>query len=181
MRRLSAVRRRVLPDDQLALIRAFAARGKSLIGIRTASHAFAASGNKPAPAGHTSWGAFDAEVLGGNYHGHHKAGAKVDVAVTPSETSHPLLQGVDIATLVGHGPSTKSARSPRPQPRSSSEPSPASQPNRSPGRTPLRVEGVVFYTSLGHVDDFTEAPFQRLLRNAVDLGLWPGPTPKNKN
>lgn len=163
-----SVRRRVLPDDQLALIRAFVASGKSLIGIRTASHAFAASGNKSAPAGHTSWGAFDAEVLGGNYHGHHKAGAKVAVSTTPSETSHPLLQGVDVATLVGHGSLYKVsplAKTATPLllgtiPGQPTEPIAWTNAPASGGR--------VFYTSLGHVDDFTEAPFQRLLRNAVD-------------
>ncbi|SIO66863.1 Trehalose utilisation [Singulisphaera sp. GP187] len=163
-----SVRRRVLPDPQLALIRAYVAGGKSLIGIRTASHAFAAAGNKPAPAGHTSWGAFDPEVLGGNYHGHHKAGEKVTVEPSPMETAHPIRQGVDATKLVGHGSLYKVsplAKTATPLlvgtiPGEPSEPIAWVNAPASGGR--------VFYTSLGHVDDFADPQFNRLLRNAVD-------------
>lgn len=169
-----SVRRRVLPDAQVAAIRAFVAGGKPVIGIRTASHAFAASGNKAAPAGHTSWGAFDAEVLGGSYHGHHKAGENVKVELSPTEPPHPILQGVDATKLVGHGSLYKVsplARTTTPLligtiPGQPSEPiawvnAPA-------------TGGQVFYTSLGHIDDFADSQFNRLLRNAIDWACGRG-------
>ena len=46
----SRPRRRPLPADQLALLKAHVAAGKPVLGIRTASHAFHLR-NKPAPEG----------------------------------------------------------------------------------------------------------------------------------
>ncbi|WP_406697382.1 ThuA domain-containing protein [Singulisphaera sp. Ch08] len=169
-----SVRRRVLPDPQLAAIRAFVTGGKSVIGIRTASHAFAASGNKAAPAGHTSWGTFDAEVLGGNYHGHHKAGEKVVVEPAPTDSPHPICQGVDVAKLVGHGslykvsPIAKTA-TPLLNGTIPGQPSEPIAWVNAPA-----TGGRVFYTSLGHVDDFADPQFNRLLRNAVDWACGRG-------
>lgn len=169
-----SVRRRVLPDPELATIRAFLTGGKPVIGIRTASHAFAASGNKPVPAGHTSWGGFDAEVLGGNYHGHHKAGVQTAVEPADTKSSHPILQGVDATKLVGHGSLYKVsplAKTATPLllgtiPGQPSEPIAWVNAPASGAR--------VFYTSLGHVDDFADPQFNRLLRNAIDWACGRG-------
>ncbi|MEZ6131570.1 MAG: SMP-30/gluconolactonase/LRE family protein [Planctomycetaceae bacterium] len=65
---LISIRRRALPKADLQLIRDHVAAGKPVVGIRTASHAFALSSGQP-PEGHDVWPELDAEVFGGNYHG----------------------------------------------------------------------------------------------------------------
>src|SRR5258708_21285460 len=60
-----SVRRRVPPPEQLAVVREYLESGKPLVGIRTASHAFALR-DKP-----DGWPAFDKDVLGGDYQMHY--------------------------------------------------------------------------------------------------------------
>ena len=55
-------------------MRRFVASGKPVVGIRTASHAFAARADTAVPEGHDVWNSFDADVLGGHYMNHFKVG-----------------------------------------------------------------------------------------------------------
>ena len=94
---LISIRRRTPPNEQLDAIRAHLAAGKPLVGIRTASHAFAVRDqNTPLASGATTWPEFDPEVLGGHYTGHHGAGPKVATAAAPGAERHPILRGVDL-------------------------------------------------------------------------------------
>jgi nicotinamidase-related amidase/type 1 glutamine amidotransferase len=165
-----SARRRVLPKGRLDAIRKFVAEGKPVIGIRTASHAFAPKAGAKVPTGHDAWGGFDAEVLGGHYTNHHAAGPVVTLALAPG-ASHPVLEGVEVAGLVGHGSLYKVsplARTATPL-----------MVGSIPGQSPEPVAWVnapasgnrVFYTSLGQADDFAEPAFNRLLRNAVDWAV----------
>jgi nicotinamidase-related amidase/type 1 glutamine amidotransferase len=163
-----SVRRRVLPTEQLEAIRRFVADGKPLIGLRTASHAFSPRGEEPVPGGHAAWASFDADVLGGNYKGHHGDGPQVAVSLAEGAAGHPILAGLDATKLAGHGSLYKV----RPlvgwaaplligtTPGAPAEP--IAWTNLGP------AGGRVFYTSLGHPDDFKQPEFARLLRNAVD-------------
>ncbi len=86
-------------------------------------------------------------------------------------TSHPILEGVEPSTLIGHGslykvsPLAKTA-------------TPLLM-GTIPGQAPEPVAWVnapatgnrVFYTSLGQMDDFQEPAFNRLLKNAIDWAL----------
>lgn len=163
-----SVRRRVLPDAQVALVRSFVAAGKPVVGIRTASHAFAASGKQSVPEGHTSWVTFDPEVLGGHYHGHHKAGLNVAIERVSAAETHPILAGIDVTKLSGRGSLYKvsplaKTTTPLLVGTIPGEPTePIAWVNAPAGG------GRVFYTSLGHVDDFAQPEFNRLLRNAID-------------
>src|SRR5690606_16281608 len=65
---LISVRRRPLPAEQIEVIRRFAASPKPMLGLRTASHAFALR-DATAAEGLVAWPEFDAEVWGGNYTG----------------------------------------------------------------------------------------------------------------
>jgi nicotinamidase-related amidase/type 1 glutamine amidotransferase len=165
-----SVRRRILPAAQMAAIRRFVARGKPLIGIRTASHAFAPRGNGPIPDGSGSWPEFDAEVLGGHYHGHHGEGPTARIEGSGA-LGHPILAGVDVARLVGHGslyrvrPLAGSATSLLMGAIPGQDPEPVAWTNLGPSG------GRVFTTSLGHPDDFQEPEFRRLLRNAADWAV----------
>jgi type 1 glutamine amidotransferase len=163
---LVSVRRRVPSAAQLARIREFIEAGKPVVGIRTASHAFSLRDGTPPPEGHSAWLTFDPDVLGGHYTGHHGVGPKVAVS-QPGESPHPIMAGVDLAQLQGHGSLYKVsplAVSATPLllgtiPDTPAEPLAWVYTNRYGGR--------VFYTSLGHIDDFAEPAFQRLLLNGV--------------
>ena len=171
---LVSLRRRALPEKDLEAVRRFVAAGKPVVGIRTASHAFDAKG-KPAE-GRAVWPKFDPEVLGGNYSGHHGAGPKTTVKPAPEAEKHPILAGVQ-TPFVSHGSLYKVsplAKSATPLLLGS-----------IPEQTPEPVAWVnqcgkarVFYTSLGHPEDFQDASFRRLLANGI---LWsldkPVPSP----
>jgi nicotinamidase-related amidase/type 1 glutamine amidotransferase len=162
---LVSMRRRALPARDLEAVRKFIAAGKPVVGIRTASHAFDARGK--GPAGHAEWAKFDPEVLGGNYSGHHGTGPKTTVTAAEGAGKHAALAGVQ-TPFVGHGSLYKVS------------PLAASTTplltGAIPGQAPQPVAWVnqhgkarVFYTSLGHPNDFQDAQFRRLLSNAI---LW---------
>lgn len=162
-----SVRRRVLPRRQLDVIRRFVESGKPVIGIRTASHAFSLRADMPAPENTEAWATFDPDVLGGHYAGHHGEGGQVAVRAPDGAESSPLLAGVDLGQLKGHGSLYKVsplAGSARPLligqiPDQPAEPIAWTNTNKYGGR--------VFYTSLGHVDDFKQESFNNLLVNAL--------------
>ena len=149
------IRRMTLPEEELNHIRKYVNSGKPIIGLRTASHSF------------QNWKEFDHDVLGGNYQGHHGK-LKTAVSIIPDAKSHPLLKG--FSPLVSDGSLYRNTP-------------------LQPGAKPLllgTVEGHprepiawthqyknarVFYTSLGHPNDFKEESFKRLLLNAIEWAL----------
>ncbi|MDR1562650.1 MAG: isochorismatase family protein [Dysgonamonadaceae bacterium] len=172
------IRRRALESSKMRKIKEYVASGRPLIGIRTASHAFDAKGNVPRSGGSIvaadekadneldQWSEFDKDVLGGNYQGHYghlKTGT--DVTLTPGMEEHPILRGVE----------------------------PFNSPNWMYKNRPLRakdiqvlllgtnpgvpqepvcwLKGNIFYTSLGHWDDWKINNFRKLMLNAVDYLL----------
>lgn len=165
-----SARRRSLPTSQLDAVRRHVAAGKGVVGIRTASHAFALRNNTPTSEGHAVWPEFDPEVLGGHYVNHHKEGPKVAIAATAEPGASLLLTGVagPGANLFGAGSLYKV----RPLAPSASSLLIGTIPGEAPepvAWTNLTASGGrVFYTSLGHVGDFAQPAFLRLLRNAVD-------------
>lgn len=161
------VRRKALPKDQMAMLHAYLDAGKPLIGLRTASHAF--STKKPSPPGMEQWETFDGDVLGGNYHGHGPNKAGTDVSVAPGAADHPILQGVSRDAWHSTGslyyaspidPSAKVLLNGSAKDKGQERVEPIAWARTYKG-------GRVFYTSLGHVDDFQQPQFQRLLVNAV--------------
>lgn len=163
-----SARRKTLPKAQLAKLRAYVAAGKPVVGIRTASHAFAQRPNETLADGRDAWPTFDGDVLGGSYAGHHDPTSPVAIAVEPGKESHPILQGVDATKLNGRGTLYKVLPlAPSATPLLSG--SIPDQPVQPIAWTNLSFAGGrVFYTSLGHPDDFAQEGFQRLLRNAID-------------
>ena len=129
--------------------------GKPIVGVRTASYAF------------QNWLDFDREVLGGSYDLHWDDGPLAAVKFEAAAAGHVLLGGVsefasrgslyrntpiaDDTELLMTGVTDDH-----------SEPVTWTRSNRG---------GRVFYTSLGHQQDFREPSFLRLLANAV---MWCG-------
>jgi type 1 glutamine amidotransferase len=164
-----SVRRRTPPREQLDAVRAYLAAGKPLVAIRTACHAFALRPrDKLADPALATWQEFDAEVLGGHYTEHHKAGPMVTVVSTPAGKSHPILKGVvasDLTTtgsLYKVGPLATDTAALLMGSIADQPPEPLAW-TRSYGPNRARV----FFTSLGTPDDFKRPAFQRLLLNGM--------------
>jgi len=156
-------RRRAFPQEQMKYLHLYLGMGKPLIGLRTASHAFDARGK--GQKGHAEWPSFDSEVLGGNYHGHYGSGPTTTVTTADGTARHPILAGVQtpfnsISSLYQVSPLTKSTKTLLIGTIPEKEPEPVAWTN-------LYRKSRVFYTSLGHVDDFKNPQFRRLLINAV--------------
>jgi type 1 glutamine amidotransferase len=156
-------RRRAFPQEQMKYLHIYLGMGKPLIGLRTASHAFDARGKGPKE--HAEWPMFDSKVLGGNYHGHYGRGPTTTVTPADGAGDHPILAGVhtpfiSISSLYQVSPLTKSTSTLLVGTIPDKESEPVAWTNRY-------KKSRVFYTSLGHVDDFKNPQFRRLLINAV--------------
>jgi type 1 glutamine amidotransferase len=168
-----SVRRRLPPKEQIDAVRNFLAAGKPLVGIRTACHAFAPFANarsKPASGENANqgWPEFDPQVLGGHYTNHYPPGPKVVITIAHGADSSPILKDVDVAHLIGNGSLYKIN-------------------GLDPSCVPLLLGAIpsqpveplawthiygprnarIFYTALGHPDDFKEPAFRKLLLNGI--------------
>jgi hypothetical protein len=97
-----ATRFRNLPDDQMQHVADYLAKGKPVIGLRTATHAFNIGGGKT--FSHLSWnnktepwaGGFGRRVLGETWISHHGAHGSQSTRGVPAkgQEQHPILRGV---------------------------------------------------------------------------------------
>ena len=144
-------RRMKLQGEQLERFKKYCLSGRPIVGIRTASH------------GVQTWLALDKEVLGGNYRGHYGRGHKTTVLLKPEALKHPILKGVVPCTSDGSlYKNTGIAKDTE-----------LLAEGEIPGhREPIAWTRVykgarVFYTSLGHPNDFKNKTFLRLIANAL--------------
>ena len=140
---------------ELERFREYCAAGRPVVGVRTASHGF------------QNWLGFDAEVLGGSYAMHYGAGLLVRVDEAPGVAGHPILEGV--AGLVSHGSLYRNT--PIADDATLLLTGTTDDATEPVAWTRMNAGGRVFYTSLGHQDDFRDDRFLRLLTNGV---LWAG-------
>lgn len=166
---LVSVRRRTPPPEQLAVVRDFVSSGKPVIGIRTASHAFALRSGS-VPAGASDWPGFDAQVFGGHYTNHH-GNNKMPSLLRVDQTDHAILAGVELERFKPGGslyvvsPVNANATVLLQGEIQGSPPEPVAWTfERADG-------GQSFYTSLGAPADFEQPAFEKLLRNAVDWAV----------
>jgi type 1 glutamine amidotransferase/nicotinamidase-related amidase len=168
---LVSVRRRLLKQDQLQVILDHVAAGKGVVGIRTASHAFAPFGSAKPEAGQAAWPEFDRDILGGNYAGHYgttkDAADRTTVKVLAAAADHPILRGVPTDGFASSywlykvSPLAKTA-TPLIEGRA-----PGDHPAEPVAWTNRAGNSRVFYTSLGHKDDFKLPAFKQLLENGI--------------
>jgi nicotinamidase-related amidase len=182
------VRRRALPSFQMEMVRGYMTTGKPVIGLRTASHAFDAnrpvpdvSGNANSEEGTGSgfldqWTGFDGEVLGGNYHGHYGTlKTPVIYSVIPGMENHPVFKGAFTDEFNGSVAPLYSLYKNRPLR------SPDIQvllQGMIPDKPPEPVMWInnqskrkVFYTSMGHWEDWNNGIFHQIMLNTVDFLL----------
>jgi nicotinamidase-related amidase len=176
-----SVRRRFLPVTQMDHLERYIRAGKPLVVIRAGITPFAEGNDrKRSGSGRVVWQRFDRDVLGCDYQFYDPAARKSgsDIAVVAGAKDDPLLKGVskdafhtpawiyrvrplaDTATPLLEGKWT-----------GADKPEPVAWTNRPDAAR-------VFYTSLGHADDFTNPAFNRLLENAVRWAAGTGADPK---
>ena len=173
-----SLRRRTPLKEQLDAVRAHLNAGKPLLGVRTACHAFDPQAkDKEKVAANPKlgqWSEFDPEVLGGHYTGHYGAGPKTAISVAPGARGHPILHDVDATKLVGNGSLYKVS----PLAETALPLLIGAIPDQSPEPVAwTRMYGPnkarIFYTSLGHPDDFKNPEFRRLLVSAIRWAVEP--------
>lgn len=173
---LLSVRRRTPPATELDVVRQFVAAGKPVLGIRTASHAFCLR-NKPAPKGLSDWPQLDAEVFGGNYSNHYGNDKTATVEWIAEASKHPVLAGIDTDRFASGGSLyvvSPLADGATPLATGKIDGKPAEPVAWTFSRTD---GGKSFYTSLGHIEDFKQPAFQRLLKQAIDWSVAATQTP----
>ena len=164
-----SVRRRAFTVDIMNRIRKHINEGKPVAGIRTASHAFQLR-KEALPAGHAEWTKWDGEVIGGNYSGHLGKGLVCNIQSTSGEVNHEILNKVKLpfsspATLYRNTPLPKTSVALLKGVVDGHPSEPVAWVNQTV------AGGKVFYTSLGHIEDFKKPAFNQLLKNAIDWCL----------
>ena len=158
-------RRLELKGEQLQRIKEYCLSGKPIVAVRTASH------------GIQSWLAFDHEVLGGNYQGHYGSDLPTKVRIAANAREHPILKGVN--PFVSHASLYKNHGHAR-------DLNILLTGNNTIETEPIAwtrkyKNGRLFYTSLGHPDDFEQESFRRLVANGL---FWTSgrevPVPRNR-
>ncbi len=144
-------RRMTIGGEQLERVKRYCLAGRPIVGLRTASHAF------------QNWLELDKLVLGGDYNGHYGSGPITQAVINPEWKNHPVLDGVkpfkSVASLYKN-------------------PSPAANVEiLMTGKIPEYEEPIawtrlykgarIFYTSLGHPQDFENEYFLRMVSNAL--------------
>ena len=172
-----SVRRRTPRKEQLDAVRAHLAAGKPVIGIRTASHGFAALPKEKVTDPRLAvWPEFDPQVLGGHYTGHHRSDPKVKtetkVSAAPGAEGHAILKGFSADQLA----STSVLYINTPLEKTATPLLIGTIPEKAPEpvawtHTYGPKKARVFYTSLGGPEDFKNPAFRRLVVNSIGWAL----------
>lgn len=155
---------RILPDHEMEELERYLDRGGAVVALRTSTHAFHyETGSRWA-----DWNdGFGRDVLGTPWIAHHGHRSRT-VVTRAADVDHPVLEGVDrrfeVRSWLYHTQLSKPCSvllcGEPVDPECAPVPGPVAWTTEHKG-------GRVFYTSLGHPDDFAVPSFGRLLRNAV--------------
>jgi type 1 glutamine amidotransferase len=145
-------RRLKIDGEALARVKRYAeGSGKPVVGIRTASHGF------------QNWLEMDARVFGGNYRNHYKNDVLTEVKPAAGAEGHFILGGFEPYASKGSLykvlPLAEDC-APLLMGTSPEATEPVAWVREAGGRR-------VFYTSLGHTDDFEREAFRRLLARGI--------------
>src|SRR5262245_19700711 len=144
-------RRLKITGEQLDRVKKYATSGKPIVAIRTASHGF------------QNWLDMDKEVLGGDYKNHFGHDLRPDIKLTEAGQKHPVLTSVKPFQATGglyKNPSVAKDVTVLMTGEIPKEKEPVTWVREYKG-------GRVFYTSMGHPDDFKDENFTRMLTNAI--------------
>jgi len=162
-------RRLALPEEQLDLIQQYLKKGKPLVGIRTANHAFSVR-NEKIPEGYQDWWDFVPDILGSENRGYGPVAPGTDVSIAPGAKDHPILKEIGPAQWHSEGNMYLVA--------------PLLDKNAVvllTGTVGDKIEPIawtrmakksrIFYTSLGYPKDFEIPQFKQLLMNGINWAL----------
>lgn len=145
-------RRMLIEGERLEQVKKYCLSGRPIVAVRTASHGF------------QNWLEFDKLILGGNYQGHYPDGPET-TAMIVTAAAHPVLDGVPV-TLKSPGSLYKTSPL--------ADDCTLLMTGTTPGEEPeplawtrTHKDGRIFYTALGHPEDFHLPGFRRLLANAL--------------
>jgi hypothetical protein len=169
-----SMRRRALPVTQMDFLERYLRAGKPLVALRVCTVPFQVEPQQR-PDGHALWRDFDQEVLGCQYRGYHPEARKTgtEVWAVVEARNHPVLRGLAdtrfhspmwIYRVNPLAPTTELLLRGRWSDQDAEEP--VAWTNSKDGSR-------VFYTCLGHPDDFAIPAFRRLLANAVQWTVKP--------
>jgi uncharacterized protein len=171
------LRWRTLPDDQMRMILEYVDSGRPMVGLRTTTHAFRGQEGE-----YERWNdGFGREIFGQRWITHH--GSQSRTAVFPALTSHPVLRGVEpfvgrswlyhVTPLHGEDAFTLLLGRAIDSNKPADGPHPHIQPvawtktyTGDSGRTAR-----VFFTTLGHPEEFLDASMRRLVVNGLYWAL----------
>ena len=175
------LRWRLLPADQVAHIEAYLQSGKPIMGFRTSTHSF----NYPQTDPLVAYNGFAERAFGAppgwggpSQHTHYGHNASTDASVIAEKAKHPILTGVDptfhvrswLYRVLPDYPAKGTewllmGKAVNPDKKAEDQPIAWTWENQ--------YKGKVFFTTMGHPEDFSVAPFQRLVVNAIhwELGL----------
>ena len=169
------VRRRGLDPAKMALVKDYINSGKPVLGMRTASHAFAPEvpkgQSKDFLSGLDKWPEFDGDILGGNYKGHFSNTTITVISVVPGMESHPVLKDVSLKDFNSSDGiyRNQSLRSEKAQVLLFG--TITGQPSQPMLWTNNTGKNNVIYTSMGSVRDWQNESFRKIMRNSVSYLL----------
>lgn len=161
-------RRLALPEEQMNSIKDYFKRGKPLVGIRTANHAFSV---QPADkkAGFVDWWDFVPDILGCLNKGYGPVDPGTNVRMIETQKNHPILKNVPAQWhSKGNLYLVDFTIDPYAVPLLTGSAGDKTQPI---AWTRMAGKSRVFYTSLGYPADFSDAAFITLVTNAVFWAL----------
>ena len=148
----------------MAVVKAYVDARKPIVALRTSSHAFAPKKGDKLPAGVAEWPTFDHDILGCEYANHRGNTLKTKLTYTSDgkaagvgavgyESAASLYRSAPLAADCVVWATGSNGKDP-------AEPLAWVRPKS-------QTHGPVFYTSLGHPDDFKEPEFVALLTAGV--------------
>jgi type 1 glutamine amidotransferase len=164
------LRWRRLPEAQFRAILDFVESGKPLVGLRTTTHSF----RYPAGDAREPWNdGFGRDVFGQKWIRHHGHLSTTEVSMVPGREDHPILRGVAkqfvcpswlyvVEPLHGDAAPLLTGKAINPQNGRDFGPQPVAWTKTYKGAS-------VFFTTLGHPDDFKIEAVRKLVVNGV---LW---------
>ena len=161
---------RVLPDEQMQIIKAYLDSGRPVVGLRTATHSFRFPEGSP----WHSWNAgFGRDVLGTPWISHHGGQSSTQVTKLPGTEGHPILEGIEDSFQVR---SWLYKVLPLPEDCAQLLWGVPVGAERDVQENPVAWTrahngGRVFYTSLGHPDDLAVPSVRTLVMNGIRLAL----------
>ncbi|WP_236975670.1 ThuA domain-containing protein [Membranihabitans maritimus] len=165
-------RRVALKKEQMKLIKDYLSQGKPLVGIRTANHAFSIREKDKINEGYEDWWGFVPEILGCENKGYGPKEFGTEVLLFPENNNHSIVQGVEPGNWRSKGTLYLVAPLLDQNAKIYLEGKFESEPSHPIAWTRTTDDNShVFYTSLGHPNDFENKNFIKILDNGIKWAL----------